>query len=147
MEIRKLRSLNCETALIFHAVNHLSKFLHGNMTRFYFQVCKSKAKSKAGRNFGINSSQKKSSNATFSTNVKTNSPIRKRLRQKDTREEPFPKEVQDSTTKKYSTRGKRVNYTEDDVPDDDHYICKCDCYISLVKLNFCKIMILLTRNQ
>ena len=109
------------------------------MTQFYFQIDKSKAKGKAGRHFGIDCSQKTSSNSTFSTKVKAKSPIRKRLRAKDTREDPFPKEVQDSATRKYSTRGKRVNYTEDDVPDDDHYICRCNCYDSLTKLNCCEL--------
>ena len=105
------------------------------MTQFYFQVDKSKAKGKTGQHFGVDCSQKKSSNSAFSTKPKAKSPIRKRLRAKDTREKPFPKEVQDSTTRKYSTRGKRVNYTEDDVPDDDHYICKSDYDDSLIKLN------------
>lgn len=105
------------------------------MTQFYFQVGKSKAKDKTGQHFGVDCSQKKSSNSTFSTKAKAKSPIRKRLRTKDTWEEPFPREVQYSTTRKYSTRGKRVNYTEDDVPDDDHYICKCNYDDSLIKLN------------
>ena len=50
-------------------------------------------------------------------------PIRNRLRQ-SSRTEVSVKNNEDEVVSRYPKRGQRKKYKEDDVPDDDRYLCK-----------------------
>ena len=51
-------------------------------------------------------------------------PIRNRLRQSSRTEVSVKNNKDSEVVSRYPKRGQRKNYKEDDVPDDDHYLCK-----------------------
>ena len=51
-------------------------------------------------------------------------PIRNRLRQSSRTEVSVKNNEESEVVSRCPKRGQRKNYKKDDVPDDDHYLCK-----------------------